>query len=210
MKHLAVLLALVFLFPAVGEAKKKKKKPGKAVAEKYTASKDTVKLVRYVTTTDTADLNPEVIPPFMEVDAATLPGSLRPKYRAKVAELEALRTIAEGKKKPPIRRAGKEENHDCDIEEGTLAYVNMLKETGFEPIATDEENFLLSRTKCTQCELMSEFTLKIVVVPAKKKGERPTAYRFLSVSDPLMALVAQYRSKHVGTNFFGAFFGACR
>jgi hypothetical protein len=214
MRACCLILLGLFLLPHQSVAAKKKRraktKPAATQKDKGTASKDTIKLVEHVTLSDTGALNPELIPAFMEVDRTTLPGRLRAAYDAKVAELESLRKISEGKGKAPIRRAGKEEITECDPEHNSLQYVQMLPKNGFDEISQDEENFLLKRTKCTQCELMLEFSLKIVIVPPQGKQKHHTSYRFLSQSDPLMALVAQYRSKHVGTNFFGAFAGACR
>lgn len=186
-----------------------KKKP--AAEDKGSAGAETLKLVDYVLKTEAPDLNPEVIPPFMEVDLKTLPAGLRPGYRAKVAELEALRKIAESKKKPPIRRAGEEEKTVCPREEGDLAYVKMLQQMGFETISELEEQFLLRRTKCSECELQEEFTLKIIITPPEKKGKKHVQHLLMSKSDPLMGLIARYREgSEGGTDFFGSFHGACR
>lgn len=207
-----VLLAAICLAawpqdaPAAGKGGVAKKSSG----EKYPADKDTVRLVEHVTSVPTGDLDPRLIPPFIAVDWKSLPKRLQARQRAKAAELNALRKISEGKRKAPIRLAGQEEVATCDFEDGDPAYVETLRQSGFEEISQDEENFLMRRAKCTQCELISEFTLKIVIVPDGGEKGSAASYRFLSGSDPLMALVAQYREKRVGTDFFGAFTAACR
>ena len=84
---------------------------------------------------------------------------------------------------------------------------------GFNLISDDEEHWLMQKTRCTQCELIEEFSLTIYVVPPKKKKELPTKYALLHEKDPLMGLLAQYRrgkENPFGTSFFGGFAGACR
>lgn len=175
-----------------------------------TADKDTIKLVEYVTKVDTSDLDYAVVPPFMKVLPATLPKKLRAPYKAKRAELNALRKIAQNKKKPPIRRAGKEEKAKCSPKEGDMQYVNALRKMSFEQIGEPEMEHLMKRTRCSECELHEESSLMAVIVPAKKKGEPGTRYLFLSASDPWMSIIAEYRrGSSGGTNFFGAFHGAC-
>lgn len=205
MKFWLVTLAAALAVAAAAAPAPKDKKPA---ADGL--SKETRGLVDYVLKTPTADLTESAIPAFMELDPKALPAPLGPRVQAKQAELNALRSIAESRKKPPIRRAGQEEDNLCPREEGSMQFVKALAEMGFEEITDDEERFLLKRTKCTECELQEEFTLKIVITPPEKKGGKHRQHLFLSQSDPLMALVAKYRDgSAIGTDFFGAFAGAC-
>ncbi|MDE2291240.1 MAG: hypothetical protein KGL53_04085 [Elusimicrobia bacterium] len=185
----------------------------KAKAAKGSASADDKKLVDYFIKTPTGDLNPSLIPRFMALDLSKLDPKRRDAAGAKRDELDALRRIAEGKTKPPIRRAGKKPIVTCGFETGSRRKLDMLESVGFTPITEDEENFLEKKTKCSMCELTQEFTLTRYVIPAQKAAKRPEErYYLLNGSDPLMALVGQYRrGAHGGTDFFGVgFFGACR
>lgn len=205
-------MAVCVLASPVCAKKTRKKKPKAAAAksEKAVADKDTIRLVEYVTKVDTSDLDYAVVPPFMKILPETLPGRLRASYKAKRAELNALRKIARNKKKAPIRRLGATEEAKCSPKEGDMQYVNALRKMSFEQIDESEMEHLMKRTRCSECELHEESSLMAVVVPAKKKGERGTRYLFLSASDPWMSIIAEYRrGSSGGTNFFGAFHGAC-
>ena len=91
-----------------------------------------------------------------------------------------------------------------------MQYVNALRRMGFEQIDEEELEYLMKRTRCSECELHEESSLMAVVVPPKKKKELGTRYLFMSASDPWMAIVAEFRrGSSGGTNFFGAFHGAC-
>lgn len=174
------------------------------------ADKDTLKLVEHVVKTETADLDYALVPPFMSLDPKSLPKDLRAVYQAKRAELNALRKISENKRKPPIRRAVEPKEPACAPEEGDAAYVRALRGMGFEEIDETELDYLSKKTKCSECELHEESSLMSVVIPAKKKKDRATRHLFLSQSDPWMAIVLRFRSGgRGGTDFFGAFHGAC-
>lgn len=185
---------------APASAKKKRKNP----------SKDTIKLVEYVIKAETAELDHTMIPPFMKVVVETLPRKLRARYKAKRAELNALRKIARNKKKGLIRRAAVTDEAKCDPEKGTKRYINALRQMGFEQISEDELEHIMKKTRCSECELYEESSLKVVLVPAKKKKALPTRYLFISPNDPWMALVAEFRGGgRGGTNFFGSYHAAC-
>ncbi|MFH1725151.1 MAG: hypothetical protein ABII00_11105 [Elusimicrobiota bacterium] len=184
--------------PAQGEVK--------AEPERVAASSDTIRLVEFFLAAETGDLPYEAVPQFMEVDPEALPRRLRDRYRAKRTELLALRKIAEGKKKPPLRRLGVEDEPVCSEKVESQRYVDTLLSMGFLPITEDEENFLIQKTKCTECELQEEFSLTVVIVPPKKKKGRPTRHLLLKDSDPLALLVELYREARgniTGTKFFG-------
>lgn len=193
-------------------------KPKAAAAPKPAAKADAgsltpeqMKLVNHVLSAETASLDPSVVPPFMDIDPDKAAPSMRGKIKAKRAEFFALKKLNDGKRKAPIRRAGQDEQTTCEQETGDEAMVKMLPTIGFTQINEDEEQILLQRTKCTECELQEEFTLKIVIVPPQVKGKPAVKYLFLNVSDPLNAIVAQYRQGgKSGTDFFSGFAGACR
>lgn len=176
-------------------------------------SSATVKFVEYFLKTKTAELDAGRIDSFMRILPETLPERLRAKTRAKQSELSALRKLAEMKRKPPIRRAGLEPINQCEQQEGTKKQVKVLVEMGFIQIEEDEERWLMEQTRCTECELMLEFSLTVIMVPAEKKGGDTLKYLFIHAKDPLAALLVRYRqgkSAH-GTDFFSVgFAGACR
>jgi hypothetical protein len=203
-----LLLALLLAAAAAPAHAAKKEKPEAGV----TASSETIKLVEQFTNLETADLPVEAIPQFMAVDVKTLPSKLRSKYQAKKLELIALKKNADGKKKGFFRRMGNDKQAQCTPEEGDEQTVAMLPQMGFEPINEEEEKFLMQKTNCTECELNEEFSLTMYIVPPKKKGEKATRYMFLSQNDPLMGLIASYRSGGTGpTAFFGiGGAGGCR
>jgi len=163
--------------------------------------------VDYVLKTHTGDLNPDAIPPYMELDEKTLPGRLRERFLAKKEELLALKKIAEGKKKPPLRRLGipPEEKPVCDPRTGEM-HLKVLKQAGFAELASDEMRFIMDKTGCDECELMAEFSMEVVAVPPKKKEEKTLRHYLLHSSDPIWTVVAMYRdgTYRQGTNFFGA------
>lgn len=196
----AALLAL--LLPVSASAKK-----AKPAEEAFTASSTTVRMVEYFIKTETGDLPPENIPEFVAIDPKTLPSRLRPGFQSRRAELMSLKRLSDQRKRPAFRRLGKEgEKAQCDIEEGSEQYVKSLRDMGFEQISKGEEDFLMEKTKCSECELQEESSMIMVLVPSAKKGEPPTRYMFMNSSDPLFALVAVYRQgkdSTTGTNFFG-------
>ncbi|MFA5140139.1 MAG: hypothetical protein WC728_12985 [Elusimicrobiota bacterium] len=204
MKARAVLLAasLALLLPVSVAAKK-----AKPADEPFTASTGTVKLVERFVKTEIGDLPPEQIPEFVSIDPKTLPSKLRPQFQARRAELMSLKRLSDQRMRPAFRRLGKEgEKVQCEVEEGSQQYVDSLRSMGFEQISKSEEDFLMEKTKCSECELQEESSMIIVLVPGKKKDEPPTRYLFMSSSDPLFALVAVYRQgkeSTTGTNFFG-------
>ncbi|MFH2201725.1 MAG: hypothetical protein ABIJ96_01280 [Elusimicrobiota bacterium] len=208
-----LLVVAVSAAPAQGGNKRAKKSGSPAApSPKAAADKDTVKLVEYFIKADTSELDPTLIPRFMAIDPGSLPLKLRVQHRAKKAELEALRKISANRRKAPIRRAGQEAPSpaECEPEKGTLQYVKMMTQMGFEEISDDELNHLMQRTRCSECELMVESSLKVTLVPTGKKNGL-VRYNFLSANDPWMAIIAAYRNTGSGggTNFFGSFNGAC-
>lgn len=148
----------------------------------------------------TDSLPPGSIDRFMAVEAQALPKDLRRPFEAKKLELQSLRDIALAKKRGFVRMPEK----DCAIpKERENREIDLLLLAGFLPIDEDEESFLMDKTKCTEHDLMCEFSLLIAL---EKKGKKTYRRYFLHSKDPLMAYVGEYRaSGKVGgsTNFFG-------
>jgi len=180
-----------------------------SAAESVASDTETVRLVELFVSAPTSDLPPEKVPEFLAVDPKALPAKLRTPWLVKREELLALKKIADGSKKPPIRRidvpppgAG-----DCVPLEGPAADA-ILRSAGYSDIEEAEEEFIMEQTKCSECELMVEFTLEKALKRVKgKKGEVTTrAYYFLHPKDPLWTLVGAYRAGNrnpFGTPFFG-------
>ena len=68
---------------------------------------------------------------------------------------------------------------------------------------TDEERYLMNRTKCTELDMGCEFTLEIFFDKNDKRKKRPLR---MHVKDPMRALLIQSHAhaKTNQTNFFGA------
>lgn len=166
------------------------------------ASPEDVKLVELFLKTSTADLPPEKVEAFLGIAPEGLPQKLRYRYRAKRLELYNLMQLAEGKKKGSFRAPAA----DCSPVNGSKETdVEVFRKTaGFwAEITEDEEDYLMKRTKCTEQQLMCEFSLQIAYDKNKKSSGR-ARYLFLHPNDPLNALVVEYRKKIGGnTEFFG-------
>jgi hypothetical protein len=205
---LALCLCVSLVLPAAAAKKSRKK------ASKASADKDTIELVDSFLKADTAKIPAGAIPVFMKIDPETLPERQRIPYEAKKAELQALRMAAESKRKAPIRRAGEDPIKNCPREKGSKQLVDQLLKMGFGQLEPEEVRYLEKKTRCTECELIDEFGLKVTIVPPnkKKKQKYPRRYYLMHQNSPAWALVAAFRKgSQGGTNFFGVgFFGACR
>jgi len=186
------------------------------------ADKDTVKLVEMFVKTETADLPPEAIPAFMEVDPETLPDKtvqyVDPKghtlkikmkiaYGAKREELLALKRLSDGKRKAPVRRLGLEDPKCAEPPQGSEQMVGMWKFAGYSEADEDDVNWVSAETHCSQCELETEFTLRRMswTNPPKADKQYPSIRFFFHEKDPVWVLIV---SHHTGKNPFGtAFFG---
>lgn len=171
------------------------------------ASSATVKLVEFFVKTPTGDLPPEQVPDFLAVDSATLPQKLQTPYESKKFELLALKKNSDAKYKPPLRLLGKESaasDENCGPPRD-MATHKLLLQVGFAEVTEDEVQYLMQETKCTECELRTEFTLTIVATPPAKKGGKKQLHYLFHANDPIMTLLATYRSgtKTPNTNFFG-------
>ncbi|MDD5657739.1 MAG: hypothetical protein PHF00_10855 [Elusimicrobia bacterium] len=166
---------------------------------------DTLAMVRAFLKTPTSDLPAEHVPRFLEVDPQALPPKLRRPFRAKRLELYTLKQIADGKRRGSIRMP----EADCLVpKDATSAEVGILGMAGYVEITDDDELFLMRQTKCTEHDLMCEFSLRVVLDKENKINRRRL---FLHVKDPMMGLVGMRRAYGSvrQTNFFGAGFPSC-
>lgn len=166
--------------------------------------RDVVKLVEYFLKTPTGELKPELVPHFMEVDPKTLPAKLQEPYQVKKEELNALRKAS--KKSALLRRIGQEEIKDCEIERTDDKGLGILKLAGYAEIYENEEVHVINKTSCTECELVEEFTLRMLLLPPKKPGGKKRKVFLLHGNDPLWIYVGAYRKGNenpFGTGFFG-------
>jgi hypothetical protein len=148
-------------------------------------------------------LTPPAIHRFMKVDAKILSPKLRMQYDSKRVELQTLKQLAESKKKGLIRSPDKECAVPAEAKSGDSAPLTMA---GFVEIGEDELQMLQDKTQCTERDLMCESSLQIVLERDRKTNKVKRRRVYLYPNDPLMALVAAYRSsKNVGgnSNFFG-------
>lgn len=190
---------LIALLAALAAAQAAPQAPPKAEGK-------TLKLVEHFLKTPTGDLPPDDVPAFLAVDPATLPAKLRDKFEAKRIELLALKKNADAKYKPPLRMLGKGDSTEDDCgPPRDMASVGIIQQMGFERIEQEEEEWLMRETRCTECELRTEFTLTLITTPPKKKGGKKQLHYFLHSNDPIMTLLAGYRqgAKTTGTAFFG-------
>ena len=217
MRPTAVLICVWLAVGSVRAAEPAGKSSG-ADASKPTADAGTLKLVNFFIKAETADLPPSRVGDFIAVDPESLPKKLRAPFLAKKEELLALKRIADGNKKAPVRRLGQDDPVPCAKPDSDPKAAWILQKAGFGEIYDNEVMRLMQDTKCSACELETEFTLKRVMkdaVPAagdgkplagKAKAKGPPEIRyFLHERDPLFALIGAYRGgkNAFGTNFFG-------
>lgn len=163
------------------------------------------KLVQFFLDTGTADLPPERVPVFLAVDPAKLPAKLRDPFTAKKIELLALKKNSDSKYKPPLRMLGKDSAGETCGPPQEMATVGLMLKLGFERIDQEEEEWLMRETRCSECELRTEFSLTLVTTPPKRKGEKKELHYLMHSNDPIMALIATHRAgvQSTNTNFFG-------
>ena len=161
---------------------------------------DTLDMVKAFLKMPTADLPTAHISRFMAVDPEALPKKLRQPYEGKRLELRTLVRLAEGKKRGVVRMPEADCSRSRDAEGSAISVLLMA---GYQEISFEEEKYVEKETRCTERDLMCEFSLVVVV---EKKGKPPVARArfFLHFRDPLFAIVGQYREGHAGqTHFFG-------
>ena len=172
---------------------------GDAAAAATALDPDTLAMVKAFLKLPTDQIPAAHIPRFLAVDPAALPAKLRQSFLAKRIELYTLKQLADGKKRGSVRMP----EADCSIPKDTQGSAMVLLMAGYEEINSNEEDYVMEQTKCTERDLMCEFTLQIVLPPKTKKG-RQERRLFLHVNDPLFAIVGLYRGHgRASTHFFG-------
>jgi len=172
------------------------------------ADKDTIELVEFFIKSPTADLPPSAVPAFMKIDPKTLPEKLRAPYEAKKMELLALQKLAGGKRAPLIRRYDMPEPKCEKPVKGTPQLLRAWTMAGFMEATEEEVMMASSETKCSRCELETEFTLQRMSweEPKKRKNEKTKIRYFFYSTDPVWMFIDMYRKNlkvTTGTAFFG-------
>lgn len=185
----ALLAAALVLFSGMASAA-----DGKSATEK-SAGQTNLQLVEYFLTVPVADANPTLVEPFLAVDPASLPKTLRRKTEARQIEIRTLIKLHETKKKGSLIPTSEE----CTGKEMVLPLdrADFYASFGYEEVAEDELQYVMHKTQCTELDLGCRFSLKIFF-----KRKKPRRLMFYA-ADPIMALVAEYRGKAGSTKFFG-------
>ncbi len=200
-RMLSILLAAALLFAVCGPAAAKSDKKVKR------ADKETVKMVKTFLKVPIKKLPLGSIEPFLAIDPESLPRRFRRKYKSRRLELNTLRHLAKSKKRGFIRRP----TLDCEPGEGSkTTEPGLLKFAGYVEISEEEEGYVLTRTGCTELDLMCEFSLQIII--EEKKGRRKRRRLYLHSKDPLNAFVSEYRQGRGArqSKFFGISVVKCK
>ena len=164
---------------------------------------DTLKMVEVFVQTPVADLPSEHIDEFLAVDAGTLPKKLREPYQRRKLELMTLKQLSHAKKKGILIAS----DDKCEIpHEAKSGEIKMLKYVGYQEIAVDEKEWVEKKTKCTEHQMLCDFTLQIVDEKKRPPRRRYFLYCKSAACDPLYVLIGTYRAKIRGesTKFFGS------
>lgn len=169
------------------------------------ATKETVSMVEKVLKTPTEELPPGVVPPFLAVDPESLPKKLRQRFLAKRVELYSLKHLADTKKRGAVRMPDYSPAPAVP-DEGQSDNPGILLMAGYTELTESELDYVKDKSKCTERDLETEFSLKITVTRDPKTRKVVGRRLFLHAKDPLQGMVAAFRSQSgVGgqTNFFG-------
>jgi hypothetical protein len=172
------------------------------------ADADTVKMVEFFIKAPVSDLPADHIQDFMDVNPDSLPKKLVEPFKGKRLELYTLKQEAAGKKRGVYRMPEK----DCEITKDAKSDdLAALKIAGYQEITDDEEKCVEEHTKCTEHDMLCEFSLQIAVETVVKKNKKTRIrHLFLHQNDVLMAVVAECRADvGAATNFFGTMKPAC-
>ncbi len=182
--HALALVALLFSAPA-------------------RAADDDAQFVEAFLKIDVPRLPAEQIGRFVAIEPATLPEKLREPFKARRLELRALRDLASGKKKGPWRMP----QSDCEIpHDSDAGELAVLKRAGYVEVEEEEMRWVGDKTKCSERDMLCEFTLKELDFKTKDKKTRRRYFLYCRAScDPLMVLIGAHRSKvdDSQTHFFG-------
>ena len=177
-------------------------------ADNTTTDKDKIHFVETFIETPTANLPPDAVPLFMDIDPKTLPPKLRMPCEAKQMEIKALQKVAEGKRKPPIRRYDMAEPKCDEPVKGNPRLLQAWKMARYVEATEDEIDMAMVETKCSECELETEFTLKRMAweEPGKDKAKKTRIRYFFVDVDPVWFFIDLHRRNMkltTGTPFFG-------
>jgi len=170
------------------------------------ADKATVEMVRAFIKLPIDQLPAEHIDEFVALDPEALPKKLRRGFKARRLELYALKNLAHRKKTGTIISG----DDACAVpHEAKSGELGLLAQVGYQEITEDEKMWLEKKTKCTERDMLCEFTLQVVDEPGTKK-KKPERRYFLyckgAACDALFVLVGAHRAQVEGkqTDFFGA------
>jgi len=196
-----ILTVILILASAAGRCGEATPSPGSdAAAAAPALDQDTLAMVKAFLRLPTDQIPAAHIPKFLAVDPAALPEMLRQRFLAKRLELFTLKQLADGKKKGSVRMP----EADCAVpRDAQSKSAGLLGMAGYEEIKELEEDYVMEQTRCTEHDLMCEFTLQILAPPGDKK-EGQGRRLFLHQDDPLFAMVTLYRRHgRASTHFFG-------
>jgi hypothetical protein len=175
-----------------------------APARAMEASKDTVDMVQAFLKLPIDQLPVEHIDEFIAVDPESLPKKLRTPFKARRLELYTLKQLHKRKKYGTIIAS----DEACAVpHEAKSGEVGLLRMVGYQEIDEEEKQWLEDKTKCTERDMLCEFTLQIVDETVKKKRVRHYyLYCKGAACDALFVLVGTRRAgvKAKQTNFFGS------
>jgi hypothetical protein len=167
---------------------------------------DTLEMVQAFLKLPADQLPSEHIPRFLAVDPASLPKKLRRPFAAKRLELYSLRQLGRAKKKGSVIVP---DDHCEAPKDAQSRDIALLKSVGYSEITEDEEVWLTKKTRCTEQDMLCEFTLQILdeqIGTGKKARRRRRYFLYCGAGcDPLMVLVGAYRARANtnNTQFFG-------
>jgi hypothetical protein len=168
---------------------------------------DTLEMVKEFLKLPADKLPLEFIPRFLAVDPASLPRKLRRPFEARKLELYSLKQLQQTKKKGIVLLP---DDHCEAPKEAKSQDFNVLRMAGYKEITEEEDIWLTKRTRCTEQDMLCNFSLQILnekVGSGRQARMRRRYFLYCWIGcDPLMALVEIYRAHadDSSTNFFGS------
>jgi hypothetical protein len=200
------MLAALLVLLCAGAVRADEESKAAASASPAPLDIDTLEMVKAFLKLPVNELPADFIPRFLAVDPAALPGKLRRPYEAKRLELYSLRQLGQTKKKGIVILP----DDRCEVPKDAKSQdISILMSAGYQEITEEEERWLTQRTRCTEHDMLCEFSLQVLdeKVGAGHKARRRRRYFLFcgAACDPLMVLVGVHRAhvKDPNTNFFG-------
>lgn len=192
---LGLLAASVLLAaPARAADPKAETAPAGAAA---TADKMTLELADYFLKVPTSEANPKLVDAFLAIDAQTLPKGLRVRTQAKQLEIQTLLHVHDVEKAGVFVQPA-DGNATAASFVRPLRDMNVYALAGYVEMDEDSEEYIMGKTKCTEIDLGTKFTLMIFHDRGKPRK------LMLHTKDPLQPLIAEHKGKGGGTtHFFG-------